>query len=113
MDNEPTRLERELDSTLDPGVDLDELRDGGPTRTPGVMTTTGGTAGPASTPKLRTRPEGIDSMTTGDHGSGGSRGTTASASDATTAERSGPAAAGNADQDRRSSGAQPRTEQER
>ena len=36
--NEPS--ERELE--------LAELRDGGPTRTPGMRTTTGGTAGPAS-----------------------------------------------------------------
>ncbi|MDR7275726.1 hypothetical protein [Catenuloplanes atrovinosus] len=40
--------ENQTKSTVDRGTDLDELRNGGPTRTPGMMTTTGGTAGPAS-----------------------------------------------------------------
>lgn len=59
----------DVDSTLDPNTDLDELRDGGPTRTPGVMTTTGGTAGPASVTR-RVRP-GAAPTTTGAAGSGG------------------------------------------
>jgi len=56
-------------STLDRHTDLDELRDGGPTRTPGAMTTTGGTAGPASTGRRFT--PGAAPTTTGDAGSGG------------------------------------------
>ncbi|MEV6492650.1 hypothetical protein AB0M20_29125 [Actinoplanes sp. NPDC051633] len=37
-----------LSSTLAAGTDTEQLRDGGPTETPGVATTTGGTAGPNS-----------------------------------------------------------------
>jgi hypothetical protein len=46
-----------LSSTLAPGTDTEQLRDGGPHETPGVMTTTGGTAGPNSfRPAPRTGP---------------------------------------------------------
>lgn len=62
-------LDPEVDSTLDRHTDLEELRNGGPTRTPGVMTTTGGTAGPASVGR-RFLP-GAGPTTTGDAGSGG------------------------------------------
>jgi hypothetical protein len=78
MDNEPERVEDgsegvadDLSSSLDPNTDLDELRNGGPTRTPGIMTTTGGTAGPASVAALRAPREGAAPTTTGDAGSGG------------------------------------------
>jgi hypothetical protein len=68
---------------LDRRTDLDELRDGGPTDTPGVMTTTGGSAGPASI-RRRARP-GAAPTTTGDAGSGGMHGPTGGAtSDNTT-----------------------------
>jgi hypothetical protein len=55
-----------LSSTLPAGTDVDQLRDGGPQLTPGVMTTTGGTAGPNS---FRTPPRsgpGVANTTTGD-----------------------------------------------
>ena len=64
-------LDPDLDSTLDRRTDLDELRDGGPTDTPGAMTTTGGSAGPASI-RRRARPDAAPT-TTGDAGSGGMR----------------------------------------
>ena len=60
-----------VDSTLARDTDLAELRDGGPTTTPGVMTTTGGTAGPNS---FKTRPRsgpGVANTTTGDATTGG------------------------------------------
>lgn len=40
--------ETQTDSTLDRHTDLEALRNGGTPQSPGVMTTTGGTAGPAS-----------------------------------------------------------------
>ena len=55
-----------LSSTLAPGTDTEQLLDGGPQETPGVMTTTGGNAGPNS---FRTQPRhgpGIVNTTTGD-----------------------------------------------
>jgi hypothetical protein len=64
-------MDRELDSTVDADTDLDELRNGGPTRTPGVMTTTGGTAGPASMAGLHRANPDAGPTTTGDAGSGG------------------------------------------
>ena len=63
-----------VDSTLARDTDLAELRDGGPTTTPGVMTTTGGTAGPASvaeTLRQHHGNEGAGPTTTGDAGTGG------------------------------------------
>ncbi|GIF10321.1 hypothetical protein [Actinoplanes teichomyceticus] len=54
-----------LSSTIAAGTDPEELRNGGPA-TGGVMTTTGGTAGPASFPdRPRTGP-GVANTTTGD-----------------------------------------------
>ena len=55
-----------LSSTLAAGADVDQLQDGGPHRTPGVTTTTGGTAGPNS---FKSRPRsgpGVANTTTGD-----------------------------------------------
>lgn len=60
-------------STLDRGVDLEQLRNGGPTETPGMLTTTGGTAGPASVAALRAqaaRDGQSDGPATGDPDSG-------------------------------------------
>jgi hypothetical protein len=55
-----------LSSTLAAGADVDQLQDGGPHPEHGMMTTTGGTAGPNS---FRTRPRsgpGVANTTTGD-----------------------------------------------
>lgn len=55
-----------LSSTIDAGTDVEQLQDGGPHPEHGVMTTTGGTAGPNS---FRTRPRsgpGVANTTTGD-----------------------------------------------
>jgi hypothetical protein len=85
-------------STLDRDTDLDELRDGGPTNAPGVRTTTGGTAGPASI--RRPVPEGAAPTTTGDATSGG-MGTPVGGgtSDATTTGSSGGMVTGGSDTD--------------
>jgi hypothetical protein len=64
-------MEPDLESTVDRDADLEELRNGGPTRTPGAMTTTGGTAGPASVAGLRRSSPDAGPTTTGDAGSGG------------------------------------------
>lgn len=63
---------------LDPAdvpVDPEVLRDGGPTRGQGAITTTGGTAGPASTRRVPRRPERhpgkVAPTTTGDATTGG------------------------------------------
>lgn len=66
------------------------LRDGGPTRSGGGLTTTGGAAGPASVRRVKDRNRGgqkVAPTTTGDATSGG-MGTPAggSTSDATTRE---------------------------
>ncbi|SCF37857.1 hypothetical protein [Micromonospora mirobrigensis] len=59
------------DVPIDPGV----LRDGGPTRGQGAVTTTGGTAGPASVRRLARQPERhrgtVAPTTTGDATTGG------------------------------------------
>src|SRR4051812_20954054 len=55
-----------LSSTLAAGEDVELLKDGGPHPHEGIMTTTGGTAGPNS---FRTRPRsgpGVANTTTGD-----------------------------------------------
>jgi hypothetical protein len=57
------------DIERDREVELEELRNGGPTRTPGMMTTTGGTAGPASV--RRPVNENAAPTTTGDATTGG------------------------------------------
>ena len=55
-----------LSSTIPAGTDTDQLRNGGPQGMPGVMTTTGGTAGPNSF-KTRSRTgEFVAPTTTGD-----------------------------------------------
>ncbi|HEX8343702.1 MAG TPA: hypothetical protein VF657_03010 [Actinoplanes sp.] len=63
----------ELKSTLPASTDTEVLRDGGPHLTPGVMTTTGGTAGPASFPRRTNHPDGVKvaPTTTGDATTGG------------------------------------------
>lgn len=59
-----TRAEEEADTAA--------RRDGGPTRTPGMVTTTGGRAGPAGVRRLTRRPgAGVAPTTTGSAGSGG------------------------------------------
>jgi hypothetical protein len=55
-----------LSSTIPAGTDVQQLQDGGPYEGDGVMTTTGGTAGPNS---FRDRPRsgpGVANTTTGD-----------------------------------------------
>jgi hypothetical protein len=55
-----------LSSTLEAGADVEQLRDGGPHPEHGVVTTTGGHAGPNSfRPHPRTGP-GVANTTTGD-----------------------------------------------
>ncbi len=64
----------ELKSTIDADVDPEVLRNGGPTRTPGMMTTTGGNAGPNSIKRHPNRPTDgtkIAPTTTGDATTGG------------------------------------------
>jgi hypothetical protein len=68
-------LKQELDeagltSTVAAGTDVGKLRDGGPQGMSGVMTTTGGTAGPNSfTQRPRSGP-GVANPTPGDAGTG-------------------------------------------
>ncbi|WP_407651651.1 hypothetical protein [Actinoplanes sandaracinus] len=68
-----SRTEDELSSTIPAGTDTEELRNGGPAPAEGIMTTTGGTAGPASFPnRARTGP-GVANTTTGDATTGALR----------------------------------------
>jgi len=63
---------RDWGDVADVPVDPQELRDGGPTRTPGMVTTTGGKAGPASVRRVPRRASGkVAPTTTGDATSGG------------------------------------------
>jgi hypothetical protein len=63
---------RDWGDVADVPVDPDVLRDGGPTTTPGMMTTTGGKAGPASVRRGTAHPPGkVAPTTTGDATSGG------------------------------------------
>jgi hypothetical protein len=65
---------RDVDDPADVPIDPEEWRNGGPTRTPGVQTTTGGRrAGPASRSKARPPRQGkkVAPTTTGDATSGG------------------------------------------
>ena len=55
-----------LSSTLAAGTDVDQLQDGGPHRTPGVATTTGGNAGPNSFKSHPRSGPGVANTTTGD-----------------------------------------------
>jgi hypothetical protein len=67
---------RDIHDPADVAVDMDELRDGGPTVTPGMVTTTGGKAGPASVHRLPGHPETkgkVAPTTTGDAHTGGTR----------------------------------------
>ena len=78
----------ELKSTVDADVDPEVLRNGGPTETPGMMTTTGGTAGPNSVkphPNRPTHGEKVAPTTTGDATTGGFTSEAGGTSDASTA----------------------------
>lgn len=61
--------ERDLDDPAHVDVDPEEWRQGGPTRSPGAVTTTGGSAGPASV--RRTADDEAAPTTPGDATSGG------------------------------------------
>lgn len=67
--------EEDPDDPAHVGVDPTVLRDGGPTRGQGAVTTTGGTAGPASVRRLARQPERhpgkVAPTTTGDATTGG------------------------------------------
>ncbi|GAB3173997.1 hypothetical protein FHX75_14287 [Micromonospora palomenae] len=67
--------EQDPDDPADAPVDPTVLRDGGPTRGQGAITTTGGTAGPASVRRLARQPERhrgkVAPTTTGDATTGG------------------------------------------
>ncbi|MBQ0895076.1 hypothetical protein ABT214_20995 [Micromonospora purpureochromogenes] len=67
--------EQDPDDPADAPVDPNVLRDGGPTRGQGAITTTGGTAGPASVRRLARQPERhrgtVAPTTTGDATTGG------------------------------------------
>jgi hypothetical protein len=65
--------ERDIDDPADVRIDPDELRDGGPTRSPGALSTLGDRR-PAREPKRGGRPRGkgkVAPTTTGDAGTGG------------------------------------------
>ncbi|HEX6968633.1 MAG TPA: hypothetical protein VF174_07475 [Micromonosporaceae bacterium] len=87
--------ERDVGDPAKVGVNLDELRDGGPTEFGPAVTTTGGTAGPASTRRRPAKPGGrgrggkgkVAQTTTGDATSGGR--TTPSAGSTSDAEGPG------------------------
>ncbi|NJP35297.1 hypothetical protein [Micromonospora thermarum] len=72
-------------------VDPQVLRDGGPTRGQGAITTTGGTAGPASVRRVARQPERhpgkVAPTTTGDAGTGG----LSTPTSGSTSDQSGPA----------------------
>ncbi len=74
-DVERVRQERDPDDPADVPVDPNVLRDGGPTRGQGAVTTTGGTAGPASVRRVARQPEQhpgkVAPTTTGDATTGG------------------------------------------
>lgn len=67
--------EEDPDDPAHTPVDANVLRDGGPTRGQGAVTTTGGTAGPASVRRLARQPERhpgtVAPTTTGDATTGG------------------------------------------
>lgn len=89
---DPVRVAKENDigDPADVQVDAEELRNGGPTRSGGAVTTTGGTAGPASVPRRPRTGEDVAPTTTGDATSGGmSTPAGGSTSDATTGATSG------------------------
>lgn len=87
--------ERDPDDPADVAVDLEELRDGGPTKFGPAITTTGGTAGPASSRRRPARPGGRGrggrgkvAQTTGGDATSGARTTPAAGS---TSDAAGPA----------------------
>ncbi|MGC4889014.1 hypothetical protein [Micromonospora sp. NBC_01392] len=67
--------ESDPDDPAHVAIDPDVLRDGGPTRGQGAVTTTGGTAGPASVRRVARQPERhpgkVAPTTTGDATTGG------------------------------------------
>jgi hypothetical protein len=65
--------DRDLDDPANVRVDPETWRNGGPTRSGGAVTTTGGTAGPASVRRVRNDSGGqkVAPTTTGDATSGG------------------------------------------
>jgi hypothetical protein len=63
------RTEGELSNTIPAGTDPEDLRNGGPAGE-GILTTTGGTAGPASFPQRARTGPGVADTTTGDAGTG-------------------------------------------
>ncbi|WP_320064816.1 hypothetical protein [Micromonospora sp. RTGN7] len=67
--------EEDPDDVAQARIDPEVLRDGGPTRGQGAVTTTGGTAGPASVRRLARQPEQhrgkVAPTTTGDATTGG------------------------------------------
>ncbi|MGW1059835.1 hypothetical protein [Micromonospora rubida] len=67
--------EEDPDDPADVRIDPEVLRDGGPTRGQGALTTTGGTAGPASVRRVARQPERhpgkVAPTTTGDATTGG------------------------------------------
>ncbi|MBO4205751.1 hypothetical protein [Micromonospora echinofusca] len=66
--------ETDVDDPADVDIDPEVLRDGGPTRGQGAVTTTGGTAGPASVRRIARSPEKhpeVAPTTTGDATTGG------------------------------------------
>ncbi|MBG0564197.1 hypothetical protein I4J89_22380 [Actinoplanes sp. NEAU-A11] len=68
------RVDDELSSTLDADTDTEQLRNGGPPPADGgIMTTTGGTAGPASFPDRPRSGPGVANTTTGDATTGALR----------------------------------------
>lgn len=62
---------RDIDDPADVDVEPQDLRDGGPTRTPGSVTTTGGTAGPGGVRRLPRHGPEVAPTTTGDATTGG------------------------------------------
>lgn len=62
---------RDIEDPADVDIDPEDLRDGGPTRSPGSVTTTGGTAGPANVRRIRRHGEKVAETTTGDATTGG------------------------------------------
>ncbi|MGC9668364.1 hypothetical protein ACNTMW_17630 [Planosporangium sp. 12N6] len=90
----------ERDDVADHPIDPQIYRDGGPTETPGMVTTTGGKAGPASVRRVARQGPDVAPTTTGDATSGG-LGTPVggSTSDATTGGSTGGTIVGGSDVD--------------
>lgn len=98
-DPEREAKQRDIDDPADVHVDPAELLNGGPSRTPGAVTTTGGRAGSANVHRRPRRGPDTAPTTTGDATTGGMRGPAgASTSDAM----------GGADATRRTRASEPR-----